>query len=333
MSQSIIYEVTTETAPEIEEDFLAWRHRTIADVLRTVPGFHDATLEREENTESPNHRWCLRFVVSSREALTSYLNGFAKTIREELSRFGDKVKMTWRILEPSLIPTLKDVAKVGLRFLECRACADAIRLILEDMGVSYTMEYQSLDTCETDKHSPCSGAFRSLPVLTWNDTSISQPQAISLFLARKFHLTGSTDLEFALSVSILTSAYSDILTPLFDMFCASGDALIELGKKFVATARTALEAFERFLSANAPSKYFVGNSPCVGAYSVYYALEVMSHVFGDIISKCPFLTSFFNEMKKRERISNYRSSNRCPASWTGSPSEQQTIDTLRPLWK
>jgi len=101
----IVYEVNVDVAPDIAEDYGAWLHAHIAEIL-ALPGFTGATRYRREDPASesdaagPMLRWTIHYRLRDRAALSDYLREHAPRLRAEgVARFGQRFTATRRVLE------------------------------------------------------------------------------------------------------------------------------------------------------------------------------------------------------------------------------------------
>jgi len=101
----IVYEVNVDVAPDIAEDYGAWLHAHIAEIL-ALPGFTGATRyrrddpARESDAAAPTLRWTIHYRLRDRVALDDYLREHASRLRAEgLARFGNQFTATRRVLE------------------------------------------------------------------------------------------------------------------------------------------------------------------------------------------------------------------------------------------
>ena len=95
MTATILYEVVIKLAPDIRDDYIAWLHPHMAEML-TFDGFQSADMF--VNSENPNEITC-HYRLRDREAMDAYLAGPAQRMRADgIARFGEKMQAVRRIL-------------------------------------------------------------------------------------------------------------------------------------------------------------------------------------------------------------------------------------------
>jgi quinol monooxygenase YgiN len=97
----IVYVVELEMDAALRDEYLAWLHGHVREML-ALPGFLGAELLTPVEPPSPGGRWtvCVHYRLRDRAAWQTYLARHAPRMREAgLARFGDRVQATRRLLE------------------------------------------------------------------------------------------------------------------------------------------------------------------------------------------------------------------------------------------
>ena len=94
----IVYEVRAVVDDAVSDAYRAWLEPHIREIL-AIPGFTHAEL-LEEDAESGETVWTVRYHLESREALEQYLREHAPRLRADaVARFGDRFRATRRVME------------------------------------------------------------------------------------------------------------------------------------------------------------------------------------------------------------------------------------------
>jgi Domain of unknown function (DUF4286) len=99
-SKAVIYEVNIEVDAAAQDDYRAWLHDHIAEIL-ALPGFVRATTFEVLDPPPSAGRvgLCVQYVLKDREALDDYLRDHAPRLRADgVGRFGDRFQATRRVL-------------------------------------------------------------------------------------------------------------------------------------------------------------------------------------------------------------------------------------------
>lgn len=99
-AKRVIYEVNIEVDAAAHDDYRAWLHEHIAEIL-ALPGFAGAKLfdVLEPPPSAGRVGLCVQYALKSREALDDYLRDHAPRLRADgMSRFGGRFQATRRVL-------------------------------------------------------------------------------------------------------------------------------------------------------------------------------------------------------------------------------------------
>ncbi len=100
ISAPIIYEVNVEVDREIAEDYRAWLHEHIAEIL-ALPGFVDARTFDVLDPPTADGRigLCVQYRLTDAAALDVYLRDHAPRLRADgIARFGERFRAQRRVL-------------------------------------------------------------------------------------------------------------------------------------------------------------------------------------------------------------------------------------------
>lgn len=166
---------------------------------------------------------------------------------------------------------------------------------------------------------------------------MSQTETIGTFLSQTVSTSTSTSLQQqTLSASLISSTYTDLLSPLMAMFWAPirvpSSSLIELSNAYLPRAKSTLLCLNSLLG---DSQYFCGDHPMAGDFFVFNSLIELRDKFGHIVldqTRVPNLVRFFETVSSRERIANYLVSARRLTTITRSPMEAEVSSKLEALW-
>jgi len=145
-----------------------------------------------------------------------------------------------------------------LIYFNVRARAEIIRLIFAAAGVEYEDVRIERDQWPAMKPET---PFGQLPVLEVDGVKLSQSNACSRYLARKFDLAGKTELDQA-RADMLIDCFVDSVEPLIAVFSAKDEVVkAEAKKKYVEEQLPAyLTLLEGLLATNhGGEKFFVGD--------------------------------------------------------------------------
>lgn len=93
-----IYEVTSEVPTSLGDRFLAWIPGHARDVC-ACPGFLEARIHEVEPASETSRVFVVRYVLDSREALSTYLSTYASELRADAERtFGAHLRASRRIM-------------------------------------------------------------------------------------------------------------------------------------------------------------------------------------------------------------------------------------------
>ena len=96
----IEYEVSLDVDAAIADDYLAWLHAHVDEIL-ALPGFIGANILSLDVEEPGRRAWCVRYRLTDRSALEAYFREHAARMREDgVRRFGGAFRASRRILSP-----------------------------------------------------------------------------------------------------------------------------------------------------------------------------------------------------------------------------------------
>lgn len=99
-AKRVIYEVNIEVDGAAHDDYRAWLHDHIAEIL-ALPGFTGAKVFEvlEPPPSAGRVGLCVQYALKSREALDDYLRDHAPRLRADgAARFGGRFQATRRVL-------------------------------------------------------------------------------------------------------------------------------------------------------------------------------------------------------------------------------------------
>lgn len=99
--KAVIYEVNIEVDAAVQDDYRAWLHDHIAEIL-ALPGFTRAKVFQVVDPPPSAGRFalCVQYALIHRAALDDYLRDHAPRLRADgIARFGDRFHASRRILD------------------------------------------------------------------------------------------------------------------------------------------------------------------------------------------------------------------------------------------
>ena len=102
--QAVVYEVNLAVQPAVVDEFRAWLHRHVDEML-DIDGFVGADIREQTEPRHPEAAvtWSVRYYLESDAALDVYLREHAERMRADgMQRFGGRFTASRRIFGPVL---------------------------------------------------------------------------------------------------------------------------------------------------------------------------------------------------------------------------------------
>jgi len=147
---------------------------------------------------------------------------------------------------------------------------------------------------EWPKHKD-SFVFKQMPVLEVDGIQIAQSDAIAKYLAKKFNLVGSNDIEEA-QIDAVASQTTDAQNKLAILYFSQDETAKENARKEVLPMFSCLENFLKNNKHN--SGFLVGNKMSWADIKLWDILCLLEHWVPDALKECPSLCAL------REKIGN-----------------------------
>ncbi|KAA0200671.1 Tyr p 8 allergen [Fasciolopsis buskii] len=184
--------------------------------------------------------------------------------------------------------------------------AQPIRLLLEYLGENYTEnKYGPRDVAKwQEEKSNIDLDFPNLPYYMDGDFHLTQSIAIIRYIADKHNQLGKDPRERA-SISMLEGVILDLRSAISTM--AYSPQLEEEKRKLVEKLPDSLKKFEQFLG---DKQFLLGNKPIYIDFMLYEALDCVTYLGREILSKFPCLKQFMKRIEELPRIKAYMNSTR-----------------------
>ena len=228
-------------------------------------------------------------------------------------------------------------AKVVLRYFDCQARGEPLRIMLVDSGIDFvddrvggTFEDKKKVLQDPNRGGP----FKSLPILHWDSFMTPGCEAIASYLGHKLGYVADGSLESkALSAALCACGLEDIIKPSFEFLCLGGFSTAKtIEEDFAAcfsNLRRRIEPLEQFLGKQT---FFLGDELCPGDFFVYTACEFARKIFGEkLLEGCDQLKNFLQRMSERPHIQQYLKSGRQSPLLCGSIREDEVVQKTRHL--
>lgn len=201
------------------------------------------------------------------------------------------------------------MAGTSIAYFEARARVEAIRVILEELAISYEDQKISSGTwAEMKSGTP----FGALPSYRTGDIEIFQSQAIIRHLARVHDLYGSTEAE-RVRCDVIEEAISD-LNELVGKAPWRANFKNDRPDYVANELGPMLEQLEQFLKSNPnPGGFWVGSSLTFVDLIAYAILDTTGAMFPEALENRAALRKFCHQIASRPRIAAYINSGRRPA--------------------
>jgi glutathione S-transferase len=201
-----------------------------------------------------------------------------------------------------------------ITYFKIRGRAEPIRLILEEVGVSYIDHYVDFIGWQDLKPKM---PFKVLPSYREGDVLLVESRAIYRYLARKYQLYGRDDME-AVQCDILDEAIRDAEQALGNLFWDKEFSAKAPGFKQNELPIT-LNNFEQYLGNPAlDDAYCVGSSLTFVDFVLWNYLDKVRAFSNKTLLQFPTLCRIKTAVETRPRIHAYLKSERRPATITVS---------------
>jgi glutathione S-transferase len=204
-----------------------------------------------------------------------------------------------------------------LTYFVFRGLGEPIRLMLEDLGVSYEdrrLEFADWGPVKAET------AFGQLPRLQVGETTLFQSQAILRHLARSHGLSPQTEAE-QVRCDMGAEAARDVQMRLWDFFWMPGSDTEEAARTFADGQLAELLANYGSWFGDAP--YIGGERPLFADYYAVTVLDEAGDFFPAAMAREPRLAAYRDRMHGRPGIAAYIAS--------GRQSDLYGFDTIRGL--
>lgn len=158
--------------------------------------------------------------------------------------------------------------KYTLTYFDGRGFAEVSRWLFAAAGQPFDDVRLSHDGEREDwKKLKPTTPFGQLPVLDVDGFKLCQSSTIALYLADEFGFAGKNKLERA-RIHMICDCLSDVAKNIFPILITQdASKKTELKEKFEVELKTAFENFEKFVTANGDTGYFVGDKATLADYS------------------------------------------------------------------
>lgn len=211
-------------------------------------------------------------------------------------------------------------SKPQLVYFDIRGRAEAIRLLLEEVGVEYDdLRISRHEWAELQPRTP----FGQLPLFREGDLELAQSHAILRHLARVHDLDGRDEperLRSDVAVEALRDADEQLGSALWRPGFANERTRFvegELARSLRALARL-------FETSGAP--FWAGPSPTLADVFAFAFLEDVEALFPGALAGAPPLAGFRERFAARPRIAAYLRSSRRPEAIMYGPSGSERLD-------
>lgn len=198
-----------------------------------------------------------------------------------------------------------------ISYFDVRGRAEPIRLIFEDLGVSYEDDLINIEQWPSRKPG---FRFGQVPVIEADGQVIEESAAIYNFIARKFNLLPKTESEliaYDQTMSLLlTSSYELVLLFWNPEFEKLKEDMLNVKLPF------RLKNLELHYQEKAKKPYWMDEKPMHCDYHAWHYLDTVRLFNDKVLSDYPGLTEFKNTFEKRPNIEAYLKSSRRPKRYT-----------------
>jgi len=202
-------------------------------------------------------------------------------------------------------------------YFDVRGRAEVARLIMEELGITYTDTKVNRDDMKVLKTTG-DLAFGQVPLLKHGSLKLVQSNSIIRYLGRKNNRYGSSAEERA-HIDVALDGAEDIRLRYLNLIYAEKLNDAAKTKHLEEVAKPWLGFMEAMLAKNDGGKGFlVGNQISIADFSVYEELDKTSRIFPDILSQYPLLKGFKQRIELIPRIAAYLQSGRRPAAVNGN---------------
>jgi glutathione S-transferase len=180
-----------------------------------------------------------------------------------------------------------------LRYFNGRGLAEVIRLVFAAAGQQYEdSRIPSDDDRKTWLAEKESHTFHQVPELTVDGQQLPQSKAIERFLAKRFGLFGSNEIEAA-RIDVAGEQLRELTV---DLYAATRDAskMPAFLEKFVAGAKL----LDKFVGSNG---FVAGDKLSLADLQIYYTFFLIDKD-GSIINQCPNLKKISENVSNNENI-------------------------------
>jgi len=184
-----------------------------------------------------------------------------------------------------------------LCYFDGRGLGEMTRLVFAAGGVAFE-DYRYGDNSDRKfADDKANATFEKLPELEVDGVKIAQSKAIERFLARRFGLMGSNDVEAA-RVDMFSEQIRDMVT---DWYKVREDK-----EKLPKFWENEFNNHLRVLSKNVDnSGYFVGGKLSLADIQLYYVLDTYANDGAAVIAKYPNLVKIKDSVSNNDRIKAY----------------------------
>jgi glutathione S-transferase len=202
--------------------------------------------------------------------------------------------------------SMESGTEISVIYFPIRGRAEPIRLLLEDMAISWRNEAVPLDKWRRQKEEM---PFGKVPIYREGDLEVPESHAIMRHLARKHELYGR-DGDEAIRCDILQEVLHDAIEQFADLmwdkdFAEKRDGFIR--NRLIPM----LKNLERFLeNTNDNRSHWVGSGNTFVDYIGHVYLDMVRALARDVLQSFDRLWALYQAFQERPRIRAYRESDR-----------------------
>ena len=208
-------------------------------------------------------------------------------------------------------PQQPDSHHPQLLYFDIRGRAEPVRLLLEELAISYQDQQITLEEWPARKATT---PFRRMPVYSVAGQQIPETYAIMNHLGRQYDLLGNSEAA-KIRCDVTVEACRDYGNRVANAFGAqSGPA--SQRKEFINIVQPALlsDLQNYYLARDSQTIHWAGDTLTIADFVAFHLLEGLANQFPETLGEFTALSNFHGEFSQRPRIKSYLASPRRPAA-------------------